>query len=347
MTAHRSGRHETNRDAGSWILVEERGRLLSIGTSLFHGQAPKTYLDPIASSHLLPTMITTLSSAQRTEMTFTALGQPWDGHIVPVLGASALPHAVLGCYLHRGAQVPEPPTVGGWEWDVVNERSSWGTEVFTAHGYRLPKPGAMQPTAAQWFAMLDEGGNPITRAAVARFMRAASPDQLHVHLFRVGHATSGGIRHLRLAGRTYFDAEGRPTRLRGVTALVDGHTVGAEEQLDQQQFVEAILQMSPTPICVVSHDANTIFLNSTSWDAVGVDMPPDHRLSSAVHPDDLETLRNLLVAARPAWHGEPTSTRVRFRSASEWTWVDVSAVRLEHPVAPGGIPVDPVMIRLG
>lgn len=343
MATERQGLTDTLR--GQWVLTDPKLRLISVGKSLYHGQSARSYLDTIGRKHLLPLMCKAAATGAEITETHEVNAKRWDVAAVPVLGPSAVVHAVLGRYDHAGAAPDRRPEIGAWEWDVASLRTYWTPALFHVYGYPEPPAGRDHWEAPEWFSLLERGAYPQMRTVLARF-HEAQESELLIHLFRIERMDNGAIQRLRLAGRTIRHPDGRPQCFRGVTARVDGCALDTDEQFVQQQFLDASLALLPSPTCVVDLEDERLYLHNMPWSQIGIDEPQTQRLSAAVHPEDIDYLRAFLSTAPLVPAERPAVTTARFAAHGAWQPVNVAALRISIRPHLTSKDLNQVMIRL-
>lgn len=335
-------REENKHRSGQWVLLEAKGRLLSIGRSLFHGQAPRAHLNALARRHLLPLLTATADDAKPASRTFVNQGVTYRAEVIPILGPSGAIHAVLGTYVREGESPDPRPEIGAWEWDLYKERTFWNADLFKIYGFPQPPEGRTFWEAPEWFSLFEQGSFPHFMSMLSR-LRADELKGLQIHFFGVARADTGAFQRLRLAGRTVYGSDNRPQWFCGVTVRVDGWRLDSNEDFNRQRHLDAALILNPFPVCIVDLADLRVMLNHTSWRQVGVDMPNDGSLNSVVHTDDQAYLSAFLVTAPMASAG-PSTTTVRFSRGPVWRRIHLAAVRLtDEQLDPK---VGQVMIRL-
>lgn len=328
--------------AGQWVLVEARMALLSIGTSLFNGQSPRSQLDPLGRRFLLPLLESVIATGARVTHRFTEQGVEYQAEAVPVVGPSGVVHAAMGFYVPAGEQPGPRPEIGAWEWDWPAQRTYWTPELFEVWGLPYAPGDRLDMAVPEWFSLSEPGGFPRLMEVMTRF-RLSKLTDLQIHLFRVARKDTGVLQQLRLTGRTIFGDGGEPKWFRGVTVRVDGYQ-GIEQQFNWQQYLDAALTLNPAPVCFVDLGTMKIMLNNTPWEQVGLTMPDDGLLTSAVHPEDRDYLRTFIASAPVVPAPAPALAAIRFAAAAGWAATDIGAVRLA--IREGDLEVAQAMVRL-
>lgn len=344
--SHR-GSASTDRDgsdhgAGRWVVTESGGRLLSIGRSLYQGQTPRSQLKPLARRFLLPLITEASQKKETATRTYIDAGRIYQAYAFPVVGPSGELHAVMSYFVEAGGQPDVQPEVGAWEWDVPKLRTYWTRDLFSVYGFPEPPEGRTSWDVPEWLKLSETGGFAAWMEVRSRF-QTGKVDDLQLHVFRVQRPDTGGTQRLRMSGRTFYESGVAKARwFRGVTMRVDGYLVEVERQDGHQQYLDAALGLNPWPVFVIDLDTTQIMLNNKQWDAVGLEMPRDGLLTSAVHPDDRAALTGFLLGAASA--AEPAVAKVRMACGPKWIPVLLAAVRLS--VEYGGLALDQVMIRV-
>jgi PAS domain S-box-containing protein len=115
---------------------------------------------------------------------------------------------------------------GWWDWGLVSNRASCSEEYFELHGLDPKVPHCYE----NWLACIVEED----RERVDRQVREALERRTEVNIeFRVQHPQRG-IRWLNAIGRTFYNAEGQPVQMTGITLDITDRKL-AEETLRRSE----------------------------------------------------------------------------------------------------------------
>lgn len=314
--------------SGQWVLADAGLRLLSVGDVHYSGQSIRSKLDPIGRRVLLPLMVEAQTTGAEMHNTRRDQGFVWSAVAIPVIGTSGQVHAVLGYYAPAGEAVSPRPVLGAWEWDVPKFQTSWTPEMFEIYGVVKRDDEPME--APEWFGMLEPGAYPHLREVMTRAQR--NPGDLITHIFKIRYARSGEYRTLRLAGQGIAGEDPHTARwFRGVTVLLDQTDSVVDPRAFSDDFYDAAILLTTDMICVIDLTSSQVTISSKDWATVGIRMPPDQRLASVVHPDDLPEFSALLLAA-PYTAAEIVSEGTVRLAGIDGGWIEteVRAVRLRQ-----------------
>lgn len=317
-----------NRNEGRWLLLDARQRLLAIGSSLFHGQSPRSYVDPISRRLLLPAAAEVADSGEALDMVRHDNDRALWITVRPVIGRSGAVHALLAAYVDADRELPPAPKIGTWEWDAPRLRTYWDRDLFDIYGFDPQDDTRQYWESPEWFGLLDQGGYPQMREVLARF-QSASDEHLIIHMFRVARARDGELTTLRLAGRAVLE-DGTPRWFRGITMPVDGFQFEVDELFREQQFLDAALQLCPNPMAVIDLMDLRIYLTNATWKKSDILAPADMHLETITHPDDFERFVDFMRAAPAVPSQTMAETRARFAVEGGWRECAVSAVRVAN-----------------
>lgn len=316
--------------ACQWVVIDTRFQLLAVGNGLFRGSSPRTALDITARRVLLPRIRQAImDSAARTE-TVTDGPRRLSVRIVPVLGpVSGAPLAVMGCYGDDPSRFPQEPLIGAWEWRVTppgpdqEMRTYWSTSLYDV--YAIPPPATPDLTGPSWKCwegpewldrLIVDSDRVEMRRVLDEFI-AATTDALFIHSYRVRNPATGEIHRLRLAGRSYV-ADVGPKWFRGTSMRIDHLSPDANLSPSSQTYLDAAFAVASDPLCAVDTVYEHIYMTSSRFGDLGIELPPHRHLPQMVHPDDLADLRAWLASTAASQSKLSGPVEVRFASRDGW-----------------------------
>jgi PAS domain S-box-containing protein len=211
---------------------------------------------------------------------------------------------------------------GLWDYDFVDHTVRWSEQCHKLYG---TDPQNFQPTYEAWLHLV----HPADRAGVRREVERAFQRQRDFHVeFRVPHPARGQI-WLWEIGHTEFDANGRPTRMAGITLDISERKQSEEVLRRSERLYRGIGESIQYGIWVCDASGRLIYVSQAFLDLTG--LTAEHSASfgwaDALHPDDAAaTLAawQATVAAGTKWEREH---RVRGRDG-RW-----------HPILARGVPI--------
>lgn len=220
-------------------------------------------------------------------------GQKFIVHLQPLLSPkSETVMAVLAGVCRMGEELPEPPLVGCWEWQIernadgspnLNRRSYWDSNV--ARIYDV-SPDVAQQVQGYWEVgdwaneLIDQADQMRLNSSIrdvvvgAQWSLASLCDKLYAITYNVvtGYGTqTRGRRHLRaVAFLPHFTAEDEHLRLLGfsheVAASYNDMTLDHDiNSARVDDVLRGVMELAKEPMAVVDTETLDVLMTSSSW----------------------------------------------------------------------------------
>ncbi len=172
--------------------------------------------------------------------------------------------------------------VGSWEWDAVENRSSWSAEMCRIFG----QPPDFAPTYAEFRALV----HPDDRALITGG-DGERPHRMHRYdgWYRIVRP-DGEIRHVHGRRDVRRDARGKITHMFGTTQDVTDQRVAEIARQEAQELFETAFSHAPIGMALIGLDGRWLKVNRAVCTITGW---PERELlqrtfQDITHPDDLE-----------------------------------------------------------
>lgn len=250
--------------------------------------------------------------------------------VVPVPGPDASVHAVLCCVCPLGQDLPDPPLVGGWEWDIA-ARTGRGTAALYD---MFDTPQEMRGGAhgmAQYLGRTSLASNP---RALRLWERAAAATDEDLLCETVEREREGTTRRYAVWGRPLFGESAEPVMFTGVTIDVTDQPLETAHNpiADLLEAVLGVLDHGELALAVVDVTHRQIVRWLTA-PLPGVAWPPDAYLGELVHPEDRAELGRVWAEVGGLSVGEGVRTRLRLPGTDgdgDWVRVGFEARHYRH-----------------
>lgn len=155
--------------------------------------------------------------------------------------------------------------LGAWEWTPGQKQVAWSDELYVIYGL---DPATFTPTTEGYLTRV----HPDDRELIARQTQAALVDhQPFAHDIRIIRP-DGTLRYLHSRGRVEVDADGKVTKLAGISQDITERVI-AEGALAEAGKNEAIGRLAAG----IAHDFNNVLAVAlTNVDLLQSKLPPDH-----------------------------------------------------------------------
>jgi PAS domain S-box-containing protein len=144
----------------------------------------------------------------------------------------------------------EGSQTGTWDWNLLTGQTTWDDFMFPLFGRQ---PGDFDGSLQSVLQSI----HPDDRARVEQAMREALEQRRNLDIgFRVAEA-DGSIRHMASRGRAYYDSEGQPVRMSGVSMDVTASKRNEEDLQKAKEEAEAANQAKDHFLAILSHELRT------------------------------------------------------------------------------------------
>jgi PAS domain S-box-containing protein len=175
---------------------------------------------------------------------------------------------------------------GCWDWDIVNNRVTWSEEYYDLYGL----DSTILPSYQNWLDSIREED----REQADRQVREAIEQQSEINIeFRIQHPIKG-IRWLNAIGSTFYNPEGKPIQMIGITFLVDLSDRKHIEETLQEKEQQLRLALEAADMVAYRWDiASDRAIQSPNVDRVfglplGTTIQTGTEFFSLIHPEDRE-----------------------------------------------------------
>jgi PAS domain S-box-containing protein len=215
----------------------------------------------------------------------------------------------------RLAFVRRSSGVGFWYCDLPFNVLQWD-ELVKEH-FHLPPDAVV--TIETFYDRLHPDDRAPTRQAIEQSIAARTPYNVH---YRTVDPDTGAVTWVRAIGRTFYAADGTPTRFDGVTLDVSDQKQAEASLKESEQRFRLLADAAPVLIWVSGTDKLRHWFNQP-WLAftgrsMGQEMGDGWR--QGVHPDDAERCRQTFTAAFDARRAFSMEYRLR-RHDGEFRWL--------------------------
>jgi diguanylate cyclase (GGDEF)-like protein/PAS domain S-box-containing protein len=219
--------------------------------------------------------------------------------------------------------------VGSWEWDAIENRSSWSDEMCRIYG----QPLGFAPTLAEFRALV----HPDDRALIGGGGGERPHDmQRYDRQYRIVRP-GGEIRHVHGRRDVRRDAHGRIMHMFGTTQDVTERRQAELARQEAQELFETAFSHAPIGMALIGLDGRWLKVNPAVCTITGWPEPELLRrtFQDITHPDDLEAdLAQVERLLDGTITGYQIEKRYLTRTGSHiWALLSVSLVR-----DPGGRP---------
>ncbi len=144
----------------------------------------------------------------------------------------------------------EGSQTGTWDWNILTGRVTWDEFMYPLYG-RGPEEFTGMAGNALRYAHPDDG------ARIEQATRVAVEQKLDLDIgFRI-ILPDGSIRHMVSRGRPFYDDEGRPVRMAGVSLDVTQSKEAEEELSRAKEAAEAASKAKDHFLAILSHELRT------------------------------------------------------------------------------------------
>lgn len=144
----------------------------------------------------------------------------------------------------------EGSQTGTWDWDVLSGQVIWDDYMYPLYGLTKGEFSQMAGAGLKYV-------HPDDRARVQAATRTALDQQLDLDVgFRIVHP-DGALRHMVSRGRAFYDEEGRPVRMAGVSIDVTQSKEAEEELSRAKETAEAANKAKDNFLAILSHELRT------------------------------------------------------------------------------------------
>ena len=220
----------------------------------------------------------------------------------------------------RSAFVRRSSGVGFWYCDLPFDVLQWD-ELVKAH-FHLPPDATV--TIQTFYDRLHPDDREPTRLAIERSIAGRTPYNVD---YRTVNPDTGAVTWVRAIGRTFYDADGIPTRFDGVTLDVSDSKRAEANLKESEQRFRLMADAAPVLIWMSGTDKLVSWYNQPWLAFTGRTMEEEvgHGATEVVHPDDLVRTLPLYLAAFEARAPFTMEYRLR-RHDGEFRWMICNGV---------------------
>ena len=195
----------------------------------------------------------------------------------------------------RLAFVRRSSGVGFWYCDLPFDVLQWD-ETVKDHFHLRPSATV---TIDTFYERIHPEDREATRLAIARSIEQRSHYRVD---YRTLHPQTGAVKHIRAIGRTFYAADGTPTRFDGVTLDVSDQKNAEARLKESEQRFRLAADAAPVLIRMIGVDGKAVWFNQPWLAFTGRSMAQElgDGWSEGVHPDDLDHCSRSFVAASDA-----------------------------------------------
>jgi diguanylate cyclase (GGDEF)-like protein/PAS domain S-box-containing protein len=137
--------------------------------------------------------------------------------------------------------------LGNWEWNVINNSTSWSDEIYRIFGY------APKQIDANYEAFLN-AVHPEDRQLVDDTVRDALARQ---HTYSIEHRIlqpDGTLRHVHGQAEVMQGDDGQPGSMVGTLHDITEHKLAEQTAIDEKNFSDTLIQSLPDIVFLIDHD---------------------------------------------------------------------------------------------
>ena len=260
----------------------------------------------------------------------------YDYIFVPVLGADGEVEAVAGTTRdvterkeseerlraseERSAFVRRSSGVGFWYCDLPFDVLQWD-ELVKAHFHLLPDAVV---TIQTFYDRIHPDDREPTRRAIEESIAGRGPYDVD---YRTVDPDTGAVKWVRAIGRTFYDADGAPTRFDGVSLDVSKQKRAELSLRESEERFRLMADAAPVMIWMSGTDKLVSWYNQPWLDFTGRSMEDvvGIGVTEVVHPDDVGRTLPLYAAAFDARAPFSMEYRLRRRDG-EYRWLICNGV---------------------
>lgn len=220
----------------------------------------------------------------------------------------------------RLAFVRRSSGVGFWYCDLPFDVLEWD-ELVKEH-FHLPQDAHV--TIQTFYDRIHPDDRGPTREAIDRSIEERTPYRVD---YRTVDPDTGAIKCVRAIGRTFYSADGSPTRFDGVTLDVTEQAQAEADLRESEQRFRLVADAAPVLIWLCGTDALYQWFNQPWLTFTGRSMSQEvgKGWTEGVHPDDLDRCQQMYRIAFDARTGFSMEYRLR-RNDGRFRWL------IEHAV---------------
>jgi PAS domain S-box-containing protein len=144
---------------------------------------------------------------------------------------------------------------GCWDWDIVNNRVTWSEEYYDLYGL----DSTILPSYQNWLDSIREED----REQADRQVREAIEQQSEINIeFRIQHPIKG-IRWLNAIGSTFYNPEGKPIQMIGITLDITDRKQAELALRQSQECLQRMVDTAPIGIGIGNSKGEVLGINDT------------------------------------------------------------------------------------
>lgn len=207
----------------------------------------------------------------------------------------------------RSAFVRRSSGVGFWYCDLPFDVLQWD-ELVKAH-FHLPPDATV--TIQTFYDRLHPADRELTRQAIEQSIADRTEYKVD---YRTVNPDTGGMTWVRAIGRTFYAADGSPTRFDGVTLDVSDQKRAEASLRESEKRFREMANAAPAMIWVTNEKHECTFLSQSWFDFTGQENEEGLGFGwiNAVHPDDRDAAQTTFTSA--AEKGESFDLDYRLRT---------------------------------
>ncbi len=225
----------------------------------------------------------------------------------------------------RLAFVRRSSGVGFWYCDLPFDQFQWD-ELVKEH-FHLPADTSV--TEDTFYERIHPDDREPTRKAIEQSIAAHEP---YVCEYRTVAPDGSKVTWVRAIGRTFYAADGTPTRFDGVTLDVTEQKLAEQRLKESEQRFRELANAAPAMIWVTDEQNECTFLSQSWFEYTGQDYEEalGNGWMDVVHPDDREITERTFLTASAKGVSFELDYRLRTIDGSYRWAIDVGKPRFDH-----------------
>lgn len=263
------------------VHPDDRGRVRAAVAAATRPDAPAPYAEEYRVVHP-DGSVRWVSAKGRANRDRAGTGRlvSFDGTVADIT-ARKCAEAALRESEERSAFVRRSTGVGFWYCDLPFDVLRWD-ELVKAH-FHLPPDAAV--TIRTFYDRLHPDDREPTRRAIEASIAGRTPYDID---YRTVAPDTGAVKWVRAIGRTFYAADGTPTRFDGVTLDVTDRKRAEQALRDSETYFRSMADTSPSMLWVTDLTGQCTYISRQWCEYTGTSLEQNLGLGwlDCVHPDD-------------------------------------------------------------